>query len=116
VAGLPDDATMWLITLCSTYFSALTTNLKDKINEGEFIMPALTNIITKASQIEGLHVVRMAAAKAYKAMRKEEKRIRHLFPQMNHSRGRGGCSINQYEGGNDNNNQVRNDDQLLFRN
>jgi len=35
---------------------------------------------------------------------------------MNHSRGRGGGSINQYEGGNNNNNQVRNDNQLLFHN
>jgi len=34
VAGLTDDVTMWLITLCSAYFSALTMNLKDKMDEG----------------------------------------------------------------------------------
>jgi len=64
------------------------------MDEGEFIMPALNNMITKASQIEGLRVVRMAAVKAYKVMREEEKRIRCLFPQMNHSRGRGGGNMN----------------------
>ena len=72
------------------------------MDEGEFIMPALNNMITKISQIKGIRVVRMAAVKAYKAMREEEKRIRRLFPQMNQSRGRGGGSMNQYEGGNDN--------------
>jgi len=49
------------------------TNLKDKMDEGGVIMPALNNMVTKASQIKGLRVVRMAAVKAYKAMREEEK-------------------------------------------
>jgi len=79
-------------------------------------MPALNNMITKASQIEGIRVVRMAVVKSYKAMREEEKRICRIFPQMNHSRGRGGGSMNQYEGGDDNYNQVRNDNQVLFYN
>ena len=86
------------------------------MDEGEFIMPVLNNMVTKASQIEGLRVVRMAVVKAYKAMWEKEKHIRRLFPQMNHSRGRGGGIINQYEGGNNNNNQVRNDNQLIFHN
>ena len=114
VAGLPDDATMWLITLCSAYLSALTTNLKDKMDEGEFIMPALSNIITKASQIKGLRVVSMAAVKAHKAMQEEEKRIRHLFSQMKQSRGRDGGSMNHYEGSDDNYNHVRNDNHVFF--
>ena len=58
----------------------------------------------------------MGAVKAYKAIREEEKRIRRLFPQMNQSRGRGGGSMNQHEGGDDNYNQVRNDNQVFFHN
>jgi len=73
-------------------------------------------MVKKASHTEGLRVVRIAVVKSYKAMREEEKRIRCLFPQTNHSRGRGGGSKNQYEGGNNNNNQIRNDNQLLFHN
>jgi len=116
VAGLPDDTTMWSITLCFAYFSALTTNLKDRMDEGEFIMLALNNMVTKASQIDGLRIVRISAVRLYKAMHEEEKRICRLLPQMNKSRGRDGGSIYQYDDSDNSNNQVQDSNQFLFHN
>ena len=80
VAGLPDDASLWSITLCSSYFSALSINLKDKMEESNFCMPPLNNMSNKASQISGLRLVRTAAVKEHKSLKEEEKRIRRLFP------------------------------------
>ena len=31
VADLPDNASVWSVNLCRTYFSSLTTHLKDKM-------------------------------------------------------------------------------------
>jgi len=31
ISGLPEDANLWSLTLCSTFFSALSTHLKDKM-------------------------------------------------------------------------------------
>ena len=36
VAGLPDDATKWSLTLYTTYFSALIVSLQDKIEDDNF--------------------------------------------------------------------------------
>ena len=78
-------------------FSALTANLKDKMEESDFNMPPLNNMVTKALQIEGLRTVRISAVAAHKALNDEEKRIRRLFPQLQGSRQpRGGT--HQYHG------------------
>ena len=37
IGSLPNDASLWSITLCSLFFSALTTNLRDKMEEQYFI-------------------------------------------------------------------------------
>ena len=47
IAGLPDNDTQWSITLCSSYFSALTIRVKDKIEEDGFSMPVLNNVPDK---------------------------------------------------------------------
>ena len=52
VAGLLDDASVWFVNLCSTYFSSLTTNLKDKMEKSSFCMPSLNNMGTKALQVK----------------------------------------------------------------
>ena len=44
VAGFPGNNSIWSITLCSSYFSALTNILKDKIEDGTYIMPSLNNM------------------------------------------------------------------------
>ena len=98
-AGLPDDANMWSITLCSSYFCALTTSLKDKMEECGFSMPPLNAMSHKSSQIQGLRLVRTAAVTAYKALKEEEKRLRRLFPNMGQQRQNRGGNLNQYEGG-----------------
>ena len=61
VEGLLDDATIWSITLYSSYFSALTASLKDKMEERAFLMPPLNNIHTKATQLDGICIIRVAA-------------------------------------------------------
>jgi len=43
ISGLPEDANLWSLTLCSTFFSALSTHLKDKMEETDFVMPPLNN-------------------------------------------------------------------------
>ena len=82
ISGLPDDASVWSINLCSTYFSALTTNLKEKMEEFSFCIPPLNNMGTKALQIEELRTVRTSAVTSFRALDEEEKRIRCLFPQL----------------------------------
>jgi len=80
VAGLPEDASLWPITLFSTCFSALSTNLEDKMEESEFCMPPLNSMSDKESQISGLRLVRTSAVKEHRALKEDEKRIRRLFP------------------------------------
>ena len=41
VAGLPDDVSLWSVILCASYYSALSNNLKDKMEESNFCMPPL---------------------------------------------------------------------------
>ena len=98
VAGLPDDASLWSITLCASYYSALSTNLKDKMEESNFCMPPLNQMCDKASQISGLRLVRTNAVREHRALKEEEKRIRRLFPQMQQQRQHRGGTLHQYEG------------------
>jgi len=44
VAGIPNDASLWLITLCLTYFPALSTNLKEKMEESDVSMSLLNSM------------------------------------------------------------------------
>ena len=61
VAGLPDNASLWSVRLCSTNYLALNANLRDKMEESSFSMPALNNMNTKALKIERLRLVRTSA-------------------------------------------------------
>ena len=97
VAGLPDDATIWSVNLCSTYYSALHNNLKDKMEESDFCMLPLNNMGTKALQIEGLRTVRTSAVTSYKDLNDEEKRIRRIFLQLQNRRQPRG-DAHQYNG------------------
>ena len=90
MAGLPEDATILSVSLCSTYYSALNYNLKNNMEESDFCMPPLNNVSTKALQIVGLRTVRKSAVTSYKALNDEEKRIRHTFLQLqSHRQSRG---------------------------
>ena len=82
VSALPDDASLWSITLCSAYYSALSLPLRDKMELSAFVMPALNTMGTKALQIAGLRIVRTAAVTSYSALMEEEQRMRRMFPQL----------------------------------
>ena len=82
VAGLPEDATKWSLTLCSTFFSALVPTLQDKMEEDNFIMPSLHSLISKTFQLRALRLVRTAAVSAYDSLFMEERRLRRLFPSI----------------------------------
>ena len=82
IAGLPEDANLWSLTLCSAFFSALLTHLKNNMEETDFLMPLLNNQSTKTLQICGLRIVQTAAVVSYRVMQEDEKCLRRLFPQL----------------------------------
>jgi len=87
IADLSKDVSLLLITLCLSNFSALTTNLKDKIEEDiSFCMPVIGCMLTKMLKFEGIHTVRLAAVVSFKKINEEENRIRRICPQLNWSR------------------------------
>jgi len=65
IAGLSNDSSLWSITLCFYFFSALTTTLKDKMEEKYCIMTPLNNMTAKILQIQGLRIVRTAAVTSF---------------------------------------------------
>ena len=87
VAGLPEDATGWPLSLCNTYFTALVVPLQDKMNDDKFRMPALHGLISKTIQLRALRVLRLAAVDSFNSMLDEEKRIRRLLATNNIARG-----------------------------
>ena len=87
VVGLPDDASKWSLPLCTTYFSALVISLQDKIDEENFDMLSHSGLLTKTLHMQALHIVREAAAKSFKALNDEEKRIRRLICTANVNQG-----------------------------
>ena len=50
ITGLPEDASLWSITLCSSFFSALSPNLRDKMEEEDtFRMSAISGMSSKTN-------------------------------------------------------------------
>ena len=79
VVGLPDNATVWLLPLCNTYFSALVGPLQDKMDLDNFRMPGLDGHIAKTLQLGALRTNRSAAAQFFKSLNNEEKCLRSLL-------------------------------------
>ena len=87
VAGLPDDATVWPLPLCNTYFSALVGPLQDKMEHDNFRMPGLNGLTTKTLQVGALRIIRSAATQSFKSLNDEEKRLRSLLSRNVMNRG-----------------------------
>ena len=78
--SLPDDATTWPIQLCSTYLSALNSDLAEHVTtDASFSMPDLTTLKTKSLQIDALRSVRTFAVTSFRALRKQENQMASLL-------------------------------------
>ena len=77
--NLPRDVTIWSIQLCSAFYSALDTELKERMTEDNFIMPNLMKLTTKAKQLEAMRFIRECAIKSYKGIEREELRLQKLI-------------------------------------
>ena len=79
VASLPDDATIWPLLLCTTYFSALVIPLQDKMKYNDFRMPNIHGLTTKTLQIGALRTVKADAVQSYESLNNDEKLICSLM-------------------------------------
>ena len=77
--SLPKNSNCWNIVLCTTYYNALTDNLRNKMLEENFQMPSLQTLNSKTSQLNALRFVKDSAAKSYKNMVNEETRIAKML-------------------------------------
>ena len=83
IAGLSEDTSLWSITLCSSFFSALSPNLRDKIEEEDtFRMQAISGMSSRTKQLEGLRIVRLAAVKAYNKLNDKRDRMRRMMSEL----------------------------------
>ena len=70
---LPGNAKTWSIQLCSTYFSALSRDLVEHMtSDVSFMIPDLTTITTKASQLEAIRSVSNQATTSFKILWKQK--------------------------------------------
>ena len=67
-SSLPNDATLWSITLCSQFVNSLAVKLKDKMKALHFRMLSLSGQDTKKLQLTALQEVRDNAVGAYKSL------------------------------------------------
>lgn len=82
--GLPDDTSLWMIQLCSTFYNTLTNDLKDRIGNEGFKMLHLSNNHTKQDEISALRRVRQSAVESYKKLTNELRMmIRFISAQQN---------------------------------
>ena len=87
VAGFPEDASLWSLTLSSSYFSALSPSLRDKMEEEEtFRMPSISGMGSKTKQLERLRTVRSAAVIAYKKLNDKRERMSKLMLELGRKR------------------------------
>ena len=68
MAGLTDNATVWPLPFCNTYFSALGIPLQDKNEADAFCMPSLHGLTTKSLQLGALCMFRSAAVQYFKSL------------------------------------------------
>ena len=61
-SSLPESARAWPVQLCSTYFTAPSKELVDRMLTGGFQIPLLVNLNTKSKQLAALKEVRMSAS------------------------------------------------------
>ena len=80
---LPDDASQWPFELCSIFFAALSSTLSTQMTDNDkFVMPAVYNLRTKASQLVALREVRSAAASSYRTLSSQKSQMLELMRLM----------------------------------
>jgi hypothetical protein len=62
VPSLPDNAAAWSIILCRSFYDSLTQELRDRLDEDEFVLPDMTSLTSKQAQLHALRIVKEAAS------------------------------------------------------
>ena len=74
--NLPDSAKGWPIRLCSTYYTALSRTISDRMMDSDdYTAPSLIGLATKEKQLEVLQIVREGATVQHKELVAEDDRI-----------------------------------------
>ena len=61
--SLPDNASTWTLQLCSSYLSALSSDLSEEVtSDKSFVMPDSSKLETKSQQLVALRQVRTQAS------------------------------------------------------
>ena len=79
---LPDDASKWSTQLCTSFFNALTPELRVKMENDTFEMPALNQLNSKRDQIDALQTVRDMSAMAFKKLKEETDLIASIIARQ----------------------------------
>jgi len=95
--SLPDCARDWPIQLCSTYYTALSSVVTNRMmSQKTHLSPSLIGLDTKQVQLEALQVVREGATFQYKELADEVDRIDIKLKLMPRASGR--SSLSHYSG------------------
>ena len=82
--GLPNNATTRSVNLCSSYLSALKSELSETVtSDSTFTMLKLTNLTTESLQLEALRYVRHQVSESYRELCKHEKKMSNLLESLN---------------------------------
>ena len=81
-SSLPNDATLWSITLCSQFVNSLAVDLRDEMEALQFRMPSLSGQETKKLQLRALQEVRDYAANAYKSLSERANLVKRMIHQQ----------------------------------
>lgn len=79
VPSLPENASAWSVILCRSFYDGLTQNLRERLDDDEFVLPDMTSLSTKRSQLQALRLVKEAASISYVKMESERKRFLQLI-------------------------------------
>lgn len=79
IPSLPNIASSWGMSLPQTFFDALSSELQEKMEEDNFILPDLTNLPTSQLQLKALREVKETATTSYENLLKEKKRLQNLL-------------------------------------
>ena len=81
-SSLMNDATLWIITLCSQFVNSLAVDLKDKMEALHFRMPSLSGQDTKKLQLTALQEVRDNAVGAYNSLSDRANLVKRMIHQQ----------------------------------
>ena len=85
---LLDDASKWSTQLCFAYFNELTTELRVRMVNDNFVMPALNQLNSKKDQIDALQIVRDKTSTAFKKLKDETDLISSIIARSNNGQAR----------------------------